>query len=65
MSWTSVEEYLGDGSFGEFAAMFRMKEFSHDTTDTINMEYVASVAECTCKLDLIQLTSIHVLSTLV
>ena len=65
MHWKSIEKDLKDGHFGEFADAVRMKELSLTVTDTINMEYVASVAECTSKLDLIQLTSIHILSTFV
>ena len=65
MPWESVEKDLKDGAFGIFAKLARVKDLSSNITDTKNMEYVASVAECTCKLDLIQLTSIHILSTFV
>jgi len=66
MAWKEVEnDLIKNGTFGIFAQLARAPDFSSNITDTLNMEYVASVAECTSKLDLIQLTSIYILSTLV
>ena len=42
----------------------RQPEFSITEADRINMEFVASVVECTSTPDLIQLTAIHVLATI-
>ena len=46
------------------AAAFRDDCNSMNDTDATNMEFAASIAECTSKTDLMQLTTIHVLATL-
>ena len=63
MPWNFLKDDLKYGTMGQFSDLVRMKELSSNATDTRNMEYVASVAECTCKLDLIQLTAIHSLNS--
>ena len=60
--WCEIEEVLRRGDYEHFADTVRTKGFSVTTTDEINMEYAASLSECMCKLDLIQITAIHVLA---
>ena len=62
--WCNLKETLQRGNYAQFAITIRLREFSNTTTDEINTEYVASVSECTCKLDLIQLTAIQVLANI-
>ena len=66
MPWKKTEKCLQRGGYVDFKNA--ISEWVHDhiitATDKINIEYVALVSECTCKLDLIQLTSIHVLASI-
>ena len=66
LPWYKTEKCLRRGGHVDFASAVR--EFVDDdtvtTTDEINIEYVASVSECMCKLDLIQITAIHVLANM-
>ena len=62
--WDVVEENLQADRYQSLLIVLRYNEFSKTATDQVNMEYVASIAECTCKTDLIQLTALLVLTTL-
>ena len=63
MPWELLKDDLKYGHMESFSSLVRMKELSFNATDRRNMEYVASVAECTCSMDLIQLISDHYLNS--
>jgi len=65
MPWVKTEKCLRGGGYVAFEEAIRewINDHSITATEKINIEYVASVSECTCKPDLIQLTSKHVLES--
>jgi hypothetical protein len=63
LPWEEMKDDFKCDDTEIFSSLCRMEEHSSNATEKMKMEYVASVADCTCKLDLIQLTSIHMLST--